>query len=155
MTSYNKVNGDWGGENSVLINEILKGDWKFPGWVMSDWGAVHSTEKAALAGLDQESGIELDERLNGAVFFTDRLRSAIVEGRVSMARLDDMARRIVGAMIAVGAFDEPPPGVELKTVIVAVLAVVTSVAGIWARSSVGLTKVVGRGLPFQRTIEPA
>lgn len=113
MTSYNKVNGDWGGENSVLINEILKGDWKFPGWVMSDWGAVHSTEKAALAGLDQESGIELDERLNGAVFFTDRLRSAIVEGRVPMARLDDMARRIVGAMIAVGAFDEPPPSSPL------------------------------------------
>lgn len=109
MTSYNKVNGDWGGENAVLINDILKGDWKFPGWVMSDWGAVHSTEKAALAGLDQESGLELDERLNGAIFFTDKLREAIGEGRVPLARLDDMVRRIVGAMIAVGAFENPPP----------------------------------------------
>lgn len=86
MTCYNKVNGEWGGENAVLINDILKGEWRFPGWVMSDWGAVHSTEKAALAGLDQESGLELDERLNGAIFFTDRLRDAVDAGRVPMAR---------------------------------------------------------------------
>ncbi len=47
---------------------------------MSDWGAVHSTEKAALAGLDQESGIELDWTLNGAIFFTDRLKDALAAG---------------------------------------------------------------------------
>lgn len=109
MTGYNKVNGDYAGENAVLINEILKGDWQFPGWVMSDWGAVHSTEKAALAGLDQESGIELDARLNGAIFFTDRLKDAVAAGRVPEARIDDMATRILRSMIAVGAFDAPLP----------------------------------------------
>lgn len=107
MTGYNKVNGDYAGEHALLITEILKGDWKFPGWVMSDWGAVHSTEKAALAGLDQESGLELDEKLNGAIFFTDRLREAVEAGSVPEKRLDDMATRIVGAMIEVGAIDTP------------------------------------------------
>ena len=56
MTAYNKVNGEYAGEHALLINDILKGEWKFPGWVMSDWGAVHSTEKAALAGLGQGTG---------------------------------------------------------------------------------------------------
>lgn len=107
MTAYNKVNGEYAGEHALLINDILKGEWKFPGWVMSDWGAVHSTEKAALAGLDQESGLELDEKLNGAIFFTDRLREAVDERRVPEKRLDDMATRIVGAMIEVGAVDAP------------------------------------------------
>jgi beta-glucosidase len=111
MTAYNKVNGVYAGENEIIINEILKGDWNFPGWVMSDWGAVHSTEKAALAGLDQESGIELDEKLNGAIFFTDRLKDAVVEGRVPEARLDDMVARILTGMISVGAFENPVPDV--------------------------------------------
>lgn len=109
MTAYNKVNGDYAGESATLINEILKGDWQFPGWVMSDWGAVHSTEKAALAGLDQESGMELDAALNGAIFFTDRLKDAVEAGRVPQARVDDMVTRILRSMIAVGAFDTPLP----------------------------------------------
>lgn len=107
MTAYNKVNGEYAGEHALLINDILKGEWNYPGWVMSDWGGVHSTEKAALAGLDQESGLELDEKLNGAIYFTDRLRDAVEHGRVPEQRLDDMATRIVGAIIEVGALDTP------------------------------------------------
>lgn len=106
MTGYNKVNGEYCGEHAYLINQVLKDEWQFPGWVMSDWGAVHSTDKAALAGLDQESGIELDERLNGSIFFTDRLRNAICAGDVPESRLDDMVTRIVGAMIEVGAMED-------------------------------------------------
>ena len=52
MSAYNRVNGDWCGENDFLLNRVLKGDWAYPGWVMSDWGGCHSTAKAALAGLD-------------------------------------------------------------------------------------------------------
>lgn len=109
MTGYNRINGDFAGEHAELINDVLKGDWNFPGWVMSDWGATHSTEKAILAGLDQESGIELDERLNGAIFFTDRLKEAVSAGSVPEARLDDMVARILGGMISVGALDTPVP----------------------------------------------
>ena len=60
MTGYNRINGEFASENAFLINSVLKQDWHFQGWVMSDWGGTHSTEKSALAGLDQESGDDLD-----------------------------------------------------------------------------------------------
>jgi beta-glucosidase len=55
MCSYNLINGRWGCENDYLLNKVLKGDWGFKGFVMSDWGAVHSTG-AANDGLDQFTG---------------------------------------------------------------------------------------------------
>ena len=54
MCAYNLVNGVYNCENAHLLNDILKGDWQFPGFVMSDWWATHSTVNAALNGLDQE-----------------------------------------------------------------------------------------------------
>jgi beta-glucosidase len=63
MCAYNLVNGDYSCENKVLLTDILRHDWGWQGFVMSDWGAVHSTVKAAKAGLDQESGAELDKAI--------------------------------------------------------------------------------------------
>ena len=60
MCSYNRVNGFYGCESEYLLTEVLKKDWGFKGWVMSDWGAVHSTIPAANAGLDQQSGMPFD-----------------------------------------------------------------------------------------------
>jgi hypothetical protein len=54
MCSYNLTNGQYDCENSYLLNQVLKGDWSFPGFVMSDWWATHSTAAAAVNGLDQE-----------------------------------------------------------------------------------------------------
>ena len=74
---------------------------------MSDWSATHSTEKAVLAGLDQESGIDNDRTL----FFGDPLKAAVEAGRVPMARLDDMVHRLLRSQLAVGIIDSPPrPG---------------------------------------------
>ena len=103
MCAYNKINGDWACENDFLLNHVLKGDWKYDGWVMSDWGAVHSTEKAALAGLDQASGQELDR----ALYFDAPFREALAAGRIPEARLDDMAHRVVGGLIKGGVLDAP------------------------------------------------
>jgi beta-glucosidase len=105
MCSYNKVDGDWACENRHLLTDVLKHDWGYPGWVMSDWGAVHSTAKAANAGLDQESGQELDAR----VYFGAALKADVVAGRVPMARLDDMVARYLTGLIETGAFDTPVP----------------------------------------------
>ncbi|WP_404713759.1 glycoside hydrolase family 3 C-terminal domain-containing protein [Sphingomonas sp. MMS24-J13] len=105
MCAYNKVNGDYACENDGLLNGVLKQDWQYPGWVMSDWGAVHSTEKAANAGLDQQSGQELDR----AFYFGDPLKAAVEAGRIPMARLDDMVRRILTGVIASGLMDDPVP----------------------------------------------
>src|SRR6185436_18181609 len=52
MCSYNGLNGDHACENDYLLNKVLKKDFGFPGWVVSDWGGTHSTTKAALNGLD-------------------------------------------------------------------------------------------------------
>ncbi|WP_419828027.1 beta-glucosidase [Sphingomonas sp.] len=105
MCAYNKVNGDYACENRHTLIDILKGEWRYPGWVMSDWGAVHSTDKAALAGLDQQSGQQLDKQ----VYFGAPLARSVAAGRVPQARLDDMVARILTGLISSGAMDAPLP----------------------------------------------
>ncbi len=99
MCSYNKVNGDWACENDYLLNHVLKGDWKYPGFVVSDWEATHSVAKAALAGLDME--------MPSADYFGKPLADAIQSGAVPMARLDDMVHRLLRSMFATGIVDHP------------------------------------------------
>jgi beta-glucosidase len=102
MCAYNKVNGAYACGNDFLLNHVLKQDWAFPGWVMSDWGAVYATDFAT-QGLDQESGEQLDQQ----VWFDAPLRAAVQAGTVSKARLEDMTRRILRSMFASGVFDNP------------------------------------------------
>jgi len=103
MCSYNRVNGVYACENSYLLNEVLKKDWGFKGWVMSDWGATHSTIPAANAGLDQQSGMPFDV----ADYFGPPLKEAVLNGWVPQARLDDMARRVLHALFEHGVVDHP------------------------------------------------
>ncbi|KHA63626.1 glycoside hydrolase family 3 protein [Sphingomonas sp. Ant20] len=105
MCAYNKVESDWACENDHLLNQVLKGDWGYKGWVMSDWGAVHSTAKAINAGLDQQSGRELDK----AMYFGAPLAAALKDGSVSSARLTDMNRRILWGVTTTGLIDHPVP----------------------------------------------
>jgi beta-glucosidase len=101
MTAYNKVNGDYAGGNRILIEDILKGAWGYPGWVMSDWGATPEWE-FALKGLDQESGAQIDVMMWQAEPFTEPLRAAYADGRLPRERLSEMVRRILRSMYAVG-----------------------------------------------------
>jgi beta-glucosidase len=101
MSGYNKVNGEYAGANRHLLEEVLKGAWGYPGWVMSDWGATPSWEYA-LAGLDQESGVQIDVTMWGAESFTEPLRTACAEGGLPQERLSEMVRRILASMYAVG-----------------------------------------------------
>jgi beta-glucosidase len=103
MCAYNVVNGDWACQNPVLLTDILRGQWGYQGWVMSDWGAVHSTAKAANAGLDQDSGAELDRE----DYFRARLKAAVEKGEVSRARFDGMVRNVLTGVIATGLYDDP------------------------------------------------
>ena len=100
ICSYNKANGDWACENDYLLNQVLKKAFGFKGWVLSDWGATHSTTKAALAGMDQE--------MPGSSYFGDALKKAVEGGEVPMSRLNDMVHRILRSMFAVGVIDDPP-----------------------------------------------
>lgn len=103
MGAYNQVNGAYACGNDRLLNGVLKGAWGYPGWVMSDWGAVHDWTYA-LKGLDQESGSQLDER----IWFDQPLKAAYAAGQLPRARLTDMVRRILRSIYAVRV-DQPPP----------------------------------------------
>jgi len=99
MCSYNLVNGAYACQNAYLLNTVLKGDWAFPGFVMSDWDATHSTVTAAINGLDQEQPEN--------IYFGTTLQQAVEGGQVSKTRLDNMVHRILRAMFADGLFDHP------------------------------------------------
>ena len=99
MCSYNRVNGDFACENQWLLNDVLKKDWKFPGFVLSDWGGTHSAEKASAAGLDNEEP--------GDFFFSAKYKAAVEAGTISTAELDEHVHRILRSMFAAGVIDDP------------------------------------------------
>jgi beta-glucosidase len=99
MCSYNRVNGDYACENNYLLTEILKKEFHFPGFVVSDWGGTHSSAKASHAGLDQEQP--------GKNFFGDALQKAVESGEVSQDELNDHVHRILRTIFASGLFDNP------------------------------------------------
>lgn len=103
MCAYNRVNGPYACESDYLLNEVLKKDWGFKGYVMSDWGATHSTIPAAMAGLDQQSGHPFDK----SAYFNEALKEAVVNGHVPQSRLDDMVKRITRTMFAHGLAEHP------------------------------------------------
>jgi len=100
MCSYNRINGNYACENAYTLGEVLKKQWGFKGFVLSDWGGTHSTEKASAAGLDQEQPME--------EFFGPKLKAAAENGKVPMAEIDDHARRVLYAEFASGVVDDPP-----------------------------------------------
>src|SRR4051812_46094032 len=101
MCSYKRLNGDYACENAALLTTALRGMWDFAGFVVSDWGATHSTAKAANAGLDLE--------MPSGQFFGEALKAAVQSGEVPMSRLDGMVRNVLTGMFQVGLFDHPVP----------------------------------------------
>ena len=99
MCSYNRVNGDFACENQWLLNDVLKKDWKFPGFVVSDWGGTHSDVKASAAGLDNEQP--------GRFFYEKRFKEAVDAGKIPQTELDEHVHRILRAMFAAGVVDHP------------------------------------------------
>jgi len=100
MCSYNRINGDFGCENAYTLRDVLEKEWGFKGFVISDWGGTHSTEKASAAGLDQEQPM--------ADFFGPKLKEAVEAGKVPLSEIDDHARRILYAEFLSGIIDDPP-----------------------------------------------
>ncbi len=101
MCSYNQINGTWSCEND-LMRTALKERIGFQGYIMSDFGAVHSTADSLNAGLDQE--------LNRPIWFTpERLDAALAAGEITQATIDSAAFNVARAYINVGLFDHPVP----------------------------------------------
>ena len=113
MCAYNQVNGAYACENPHLLTDILKRDWGFRGFVVSDWFANHSTVESANAGLDLE--MPGGDTIFGSPApvpesFGEKLKAAVQSGQVPEARLDDMVRRILAARIAEGQLDRTSTG---------------------------------------------
>ena len=98
LLAKSQLNGEYACDSRYLLNDVLKKAWAYQGWVMTDWGAAHSTVKATLAGLDQE--------MPTGTYFGDTLKAAVLKGEVPMTRLDDMVRRILRTEIALGIVDK-------------------------------------------------
>jgi hypothetical protein len=101
MCSYNQINNSYGCQNSKTLNNLLKGELGFQGFVMSDWQAQHSGVSGALAGLDMS--MPGDTEFNtGFSFWGANLTVAVLNGTVPQYRVDDMAMRIMAAFFKTG-----------------------------------------------------
>jgi beta-glucosidase len=92
MSAYNKIRGSYCSENDYMLNKILKGEWKFKGAVISDWGGVHSTVAAAKNGLDLEMG---SNPPYNTYYFADKLLDSVKAGKVSVKLIDEKVRRLL------------------------------------------------------------
>jgi beta-glucosidase len=106
MCSYPRVNGTYACENPATLG-TLKTDLGFGGFVMSDWGATHSTVGSADAELDMEMP---GGTLLGPEYYGTLLKAAVLAGQVKMPVIDDKVRRILTSMFRIGLFDHPPTG---------------------------------------------
>jgi beta-glucosidase len=120
MSAYNKVNGNWAAENPVLLDEMLKKQWGFKGFVVSDWGSTHSTEATANSGLDVEmpAGSTMpgliaalqkmpggNPGFDGGYLTRDKLKPLVQSGKIQQDTIDDKVRRILRATFGIGLFE--------------------------------------------------
>ena len=102
MCSYSTINGTWACENAYSQDTVLKGRWRFGGFVTSDWGATHSTVASAVGGLDMQ--------MPDSSRFGPALKDSVLAGRVPMSRLNDMVRRILTQEFRFHIFDREQTG---------------------------------------------
>ncbi|MEV5972817.1 beta-glucosidase [Streptomyces sp. NPDC051921] len=98
MAAYNKVDGVHATESRALLTDVLRDRWGFDGWVMSDWGAVHSTVPALTAGCDME--------MPGGAYYGAALRRAVRDGRIDEAAVDTALRRVLAVRERFGLLDD-------------------------------------------------
>ncbi|MFI8824955.1 glycoside hydrolase family 3 C-terminal domain-containing protein [Streptomyces sp. NPDC053431] len=97
MAAYNKVDGVHATESGALLTAVLRDRWGFDGWVVSDWGAVHSTVAAVTAGCDME--------MPGGAYYGAALRRAVRDGRIEEAAVDTAVRRVLAVRERFGLLD--------------------------------------------------
>ena len=101
MTSYNRINGPYAADSTWLLRDVLRGEWKFDGMVVSDWFGLHSTVEGVVAGLDLE--------MPGPTLHRgDALVAAVERGEVSADLVRDCARNILNLMERTGGTGVPP-----------------------------------------------
>ncbi len=107
MCAYSTINGSYACQNRHLLTKVLKQDWGFPGFVTSDYGAIHSTTAAA-------AGTDMEQPEN--TYFGNALATAVADHAVPRAVLNTMIQRILTEMFRFGFFDHARPGSTTATV---------------------------------------
>lgn len=141
MCSYSTINGTWACANGYTQDSVLKGRWRFSGFVTSDWGATHSTAASAVGGLDMQ--------MPDSSYFGAALKAAVAAGQVPTARLDDMVGRILTQMFRFRLFDREQTGTPGRVVTSEQHAAFARSAAV--RGTV-LLKNAGGVLPLSRTV---
>jgi len=100
MAAYNKFRGEHCTESKYLLDDILRDEWGFEGFIMSDWDATHSTIPVANAGMDLEMP-------GKPKYFNENLLKAVKDGNVSEEEIDNKVRRILNIYFKIGIFDNP------------------------------------------------
>lgn len=100
MCAYNRINGTYGCENEHLLVDILKREWGFKGFVLTDYGAAKNTLNSLNNGLDLDIW-------PGFVYNPIAVRALVATSQVSTDTIDDHVRRILRTMFAYGIFDAP------------------------------------------------
>ncbi|WPB95272.1 beta-glucosidase family protein [Streptomyces malaysiensis] len=143
MGAYNKANGAFACESGPLLTGVLRTDWGFDGWVMTDWHAAHSTAAALGAGLDLE--------MPDGEYFGEALRKAVAGGAVPEAQVDRAVGRVLTVMDRFGLLDggAPPrpgrdPGAGARTALK-----VATAGGVLLRNERGTLPLTG---PAARSI---
>ena len=140
MCAYPQVNGQYSCENKALLQDILRTEWNFNGFVTSDFGATHSTVPSALNGLDLE--------MRSGLYFSDALKAAVLAGTVPMSMIDAKLIRRFSTMIQMGLWSNPPVAQAIPTAL-------TTADGVKARQvaeeGMVLLKNTGNLLPLNAT----
>ena len=122
MSAYNKLNGLYCAESPYLLHDVLKKQWGFKGFVISDWGSTYSTAATVNAGMDLEmpggdpmkawfAKPQTQADGNGAGWLTpDKVQAAIAAGQIATSAVDDNVSRMLRIMFTAGLFDKPHPG---------------------------------------------
>ncbi|HEY3339179.1 MAG TPA: glycoside hydrolase family 3 C-terminal domain-containing protein [Propionicimonas sp.] len=106
MCSYNKVNGTFASENHFLLTEVLRDEWGFDGFVMSDWGAVHDRVKALKAGLDLE--------MPAHPAHEEGVRRALAAGDIDEATIEQAYARVERVLrLAVASLTDAPDSFDV------------------------------------------
>ncbi len=98
MPAYNKVNGDYCSENEHLLNEILRGEWGFKGFTVSDWGGTHSTMGAMLHGLNVQ--------MTGSNYLGQPVIDSIKVGKLTEEMVNEKVKQILRVRYAVEAIPD-------------------------------------------------
>lgn len=116
MGSYNKIRGQHACHNDLTLNKILKGDWKFDGCVITDWGGAHDTYEAAVNGLDIEMGSYTNGLTSESAFtyndyyLANPYLQMLKDGKVPMSTIDDKASRILRLIFRTAMNRQKPYG---------------------------------------------